>query len=415
MDEISMDEISMERIHMEGRRMKGVSRKGAGEDREGTVLSMASGSRRLRRWRIFGLSWQGSLPAGAAVLFLMLLSLLLLPTQGCKPDRKTAVRGPAAEAPRLIFAFYNVENLYDTHDDPRSGGDDEFLPSGRKQWDPTRYQEKLQGLSEALRDLGGKELPAVIGFCEVENRKVVEELMAMPALAAGNYQVVHYDDRDSRGIDLALAYRPDQITVEEHQLIPVRKERGGSLARGLLSVTARSENGETFHIFVSHWPSRDDRDQNKEEGRKRTAAALREAAASLLTKDTHTHVVIMGDMNDEPSDESLLKVLKALPPEQSQATDLANLMFPSMEKGHGSYLYQGEWKMLDNLVVSGSLLDHDGYSVEQGRGFVFSNSGMEFRNRSGQISPDRSYVGDRYTGGISDHFPVYFTLTMKDK
>jgi len=336
----------------------------------------------------------------------LLMGLIVMVT-GCRPERKGQ---PAVITDRLTFVFYNVENLYDTADDSRSGGDDAFLPGGRKNWDDRKYGEKLRGLAGALRDLGGDHLPAVIGFCEVENRRVVEDLLAMPALAAGNYQVVHYHDRDSRGIDLALAYRPGLLAVENHRLWPVTKMGGGSLARGILAVTATAGNGETFHIFVSHWPSRDGDADAKEEGRKLTAATLRKLSEPLLSKDTHTHVVIMGDMNDEPSDESLLEVLRALPPGNHSGHDMVNLMFPSMRNGHGSYKYQGDWKMLDNLVVSASLLDQEGYRVEKERGFVFSNADMEFHSRSGEVSPDRTYIGDRYTGGISDHFPVYFTL-----
>ena len=335
----------------------------------------------------------------------VLLALALL--EGCRPSSRKL---PEGQDNMMTFAFYNVENLFDTHDDPRSGGDNEFLPSGSKRWDDDKYRNKITGLSEALRDLGEDELPGVVGFCEVENSRVVEELVAAPALAPGNYEVIHYHDRDSRGIDLALAYRPDVFTVDSHRLIPVRTARGGFLARGILAVEGRISNGEEFHVFVTHWPSRDGDEEAKARGRRETAEALRTLADPILKKGGNSHVVIMGDMNDEPADESLLKVLGAVPPGKETAGGLVNLMYPSMERGHGSYKYQGDWKMLDNLVVSASLFDENGTRVEEGRGFVFSNSRMEFRSRGGEVSPDRTYVGDKYTGGISDHFPVYFRI-----
>lgn len=316
---------------------------------------------------------------------------------------------PLPDDRTLSFVFYNVENLYDLIDDPQTN-DEEYLPSGKKKWNEEKYRKKLADLSSVLVELGGDELPEIIGLCEVENRQVVQDLVDEPALQKGNYRVIHHHDRDRRGIDLALVYRPDEFTVESERLVPVRSAGKNSLMRGILSVKGRSNNGETFHIFVNHWPSRENDDSSRKEARKEMAVALRRLASPFTGQGSLTHVVIMGDMNDEPDDESLNQVLGAGRQGENSPAGLVNLMYPSMEHNHGSYKFRGDWKMLDNLIVSESLLDEEGYRVENNRGYVFSAPWMEFINRSGEVSPDRTYAGDRYTGGPSDHFPVYFRL-----
>jgi len=337
---------------------------------------------------------------------LILAALLGLGCAGCRPEQK---RVSENDDRTLTFVFYNVENLYDTSDDPKIN-DQEFLPSGSKRWDEKKYSRKIEALSEVLKELGEGELPEIIGLCEVENAAVVKALVSHPNLSPGNYEVIHMNDRDSRGIDQALAYRTDEFRVETRELIPVKRSGGGTQARGILHVKGSSNNGEVFHIFVNHWPSRENDDKSREQGRKEMAGALRKLTDGIRAKEPDAHVVIMGDMNDEPDDVSLQEVLGATAPGRRSPSGLVNLMFPTLEKGQGSVKFQGDWKMLDNLVVSESLLDTGGYRVENNRGYVFSQPWMEFRNRSGEISPDRTYAGDNYTGGPSDHFPVTFRL-----
>ena len=347
---------------------------------------------------------RSAISASKGVFFFLCGVFSLL--SGCQGRQKSAV---LPDDRTLSFVFYNVENLYDISDDPRIN-DQEFLPAGRKNWNEKKYREKLADLSSVLAELGGEELPEVIGLCEVENEQVVKDLVNQLALVGGNYQVIHHHDRDGRGIDMALVYRPDEFTVDAERLIPVRSSLGNSLVRGILLVKGRSNNGEVFHIFVNHWPSRENDDVSRKEARKEMAGVLRRLTAPLMGENSLSHVVIMGDMNDEPDDESLSRVLGAGSLKKNPESEYINLMFPSMEDGHGSYKFQGDWKMLDNLIVSESLLDEEGYRVENDRGYVFSASWMEFINRGGEISPDRTYAGDNHTGGPSDHFPVYFRL-----
>jgi len=338
---------------------------------------------------------------------ILFLSVMVMLSTGCKPRKKQL---PLQDNSRITLAFYNVENLYDISDDPRTN-DQEYLPGSPKKWDQKKYLKKIEGLSRVLKELGDEELPEIIGLCEVENAIVVEDLGAHENLASGRYEVVHFNDRDSRGIDMALVYRPSEFQMESAKLLPVKTSQGNSRARGILSVTGKLANGEILHIFVNHWPSRDnDQEQKKEAGRNEMALSLRKITDSLRKRESDVHIVIMGDMNDEPDDESLLRILEAGAPGQETGSGLVNLMFPAFKKGEGTYKYKGNWQMLDHFVVSRSLMDTIGYRVENSKGKVFSKYWMEFQNNRGFVSPDRTYLGDDYTGGISDHFPVFCRL-----
>jgi hypothetical protein len=303
-----------------------------------------------------------------------------------------------------------VENLYDTQDDPAIN-DQEFLPRGEKQWNFAKYIKKINDISRVIKELGGSELPGVIGLCEVENENVLISLVNHANLRGGQYKIVHFNDRDSRGIDLALIYRPDEFQLLSKELIVVKSSKGGTYARGILHVVGQSGTGEIFHIFVNHWPSRENNDAAKERGRLEMAGTLRRLSDELQIKNRNVHIIIMGDMNDEPENLSLSKILGAVQPGRHSPSGLVNLMYPAMSRGEGTVKFRNDWKMLDNLIVSESLLDNRGFRVEGNRGFVFSAEWMKFRTRKGQISPDRTYVGNKYTGGVSDHFPVYFRLS----
>jgi predicted extracellular nuclease len=305
----------------------------------------------------------------------------------------------------FTFVFYNVENLYDTYDDPVTA-DQEFLPGSPKQWNSEKYRKKIGDISKVLKELGGMELPEVIGLCEVENGKVVRDLVTHKNLSLGNYKIVHYEDRDRRGIDLALIYRADKFTVLSQKLIPVRNSSGNAMARGILYVTGKPDNGEVFHIFINHWPSRVGNEASSGSGRNEMALALRKLTSPLIAKNSN--IVIMGDMNDEPDNISLRFDLGAQSPENKG--ELINLMFPAMRKGLGTYNFRGDWQMLDNIIVSRSLLDGIGLKVKDSRGEVFSRGWMVYTYRNGDFRPDRTYTGDKYTGGPSDHFPVFFRL-----
>ena len=331
----------------------------------------------------------------------IILSLLFLITS-CSKEKREARN-------TLTIAFYNVENLFDTIDEP-SKDDDEFTPGSEKKWDEERYQKKLQDISKVLGSINKKELPEIIGMCEVENKKVVSDLVHKEPLAKGNYLVVHHESPDIRGIDCALIYRPDEFRVEEHFPIHITfKNEPDYKTRDILYVKGKTRNGEELNIFVNHWPSRIGGEEQSEPNRIEVATVLRSKIDSILNINDKAEIIVMGDMNDEPANKSLTEILGAGIPEKSSG-ELVNLMYPDDLENNGSYNFRGNWNMLDNLVVSTSLLDDKGFRCRDKKGFIFHEEWMEYKNGKGEISPNRTYGGPNYYGGVSDHFPVYFKL-----
>ena len=309
----------------------------------------------------------------------------------------------------LTVVFYNVENLFDMVDEPVKK-DEEFTPEGEKKWNTERYSKKLDDLARVIASVNENELPEIVGLCEVENRKVLEDLVSASELKNVNYGIVHYESPDFRGIDCALIYRPAEFKVTEHFPVRVKfKDEPEYKTRDILYVKGRTKNHEKLHIFVNHWPSRIGGTEKTEPNRVEVASILKQKTDSIFDADKNAKIIIMGDMNDEPANKSLAETLGASTPENSEAR-LINLMFPAHTEGKGSYNFRGNWNMLDNLIVSENLLDEKGFRVTGNRGFVFHREWMEYKNRNGRISPDRTYGGPNYYGGISDHFPVYFTM-----
>jgi predicted extracellular nuclease len=309
----------------------------------------------------------------------------------------------------MTVVFYNVENLFDLEDEPEKV-DEEFLPDGDKKWNSERYTKKLEDIAKVLSLVNEKELPEIIGLCEVENNTVLADLVQTGQLKNGDYKIVHHESPDFRGIDCALIYRPDEFKLLEHAPIAIRFENEPDYkTRDVLYVKGRTKNRERFHIFVNHWPSRIGGLEKTEPYRVHVATVVKHKIDSIVKVDSKAKIIVMGDMNDEPANNSLLHVLEAKTP-GTESAKLRNLMFPLDEEGKGTYNFRGDWNMLDNLVVSDNLLDDKGFRVVDKQGYIFQQEWMEFKNQEGIIYPNRTYGGPNYYGGTSDHFPVYFRL-----
>lgn len=328
--------------------------------------------------------------------FLLIFALLLTGLFACKQVETG-----------LTVAFYNTENLFDTEDDPHKN-DNEFLPDSEKQWTPERYRKKLDDIARVLYEIDTLGLPVVIGLCEIENRKVLEDLIASGRLKSGKYAIAHQESPDTRGIDVALLYQTNRFTLEGFEAIPIIFENEpGHKTRDILHVSGKIGK-ETFHVFVNHWPSRIGGTDESEPNRVFAASVLKQKVDEVLAGNPSANIIIMGDMNDEPQNKSLLETLAAKAPGSS--SQLVNLMLPLDEQNLGSYNYRNEWNMLDNLVVSHSLLDGKRLDVKDAQGYIFRKDWIEFKNNKGAVSPNRTYGGPKYYGGVSDHFPVYFVL-----
>jgi predicted extracellular nuclease len=346
-------------------------------------------------------SFQKSIKNGlrANLIFALIVVLFL---SSCAPWQNAARRN-------MTVVFYNVENLFDLENEPGKN-DGEFTPEGEKNWDLIKYRNKLAGISRVISGINEGDLPEIVGLCEVENERVLADLVRTGLLANGKYEIVHHESPDMRGIDCALIYRPEEFKVTGHFAVPVRfEDNARAVTRDILYVKGRTRNREEFHIFVNHWPSRIGGVAQTEPKRITVARILKGKIDSVRMANSKAQIIVMGDMNDDPDNKSLLEVLNAQPPATPEAT-LVNLMFPDFNNGQGTYNYRGNWNMPDNLIVSPGLLDDKGFRCVEEKGHIFREEWMEFKNRNGEISPNRTYGGPNYYGGVSDHFPVYFRL-----
>ena len=304
---------------------------------------------------------------------------------------------------------YNVENLFDTVDDPKIP-DEEFLPGNEKKWDNEKYQRKLTDIAKVIAETNPQELPEVVGLVEVENQQVLEDLIETGKLD-GQYAIIHEESPDYRGIDVALIYRKDAFEEINHEVLPVTfPEDPEFKTRDILHVTGKMKN-TIVHIFVNHWPSRIGGDEKTEPKRILAASVLKKRVDQIFAVDPKARIIIMGDMNDEPANKSLKETLGAEAP--GSGNSLVNLMMPDDVAGKGTYFYSGSWNLLDNLVVSEAVFKSRKMLVVGGKGNIFSNDWMIYTNKNGDKTPNRSYVGNKYVGGVSDHFPVYFKMMVK--
>jgi len=304
---------------------------------------------------------------------------------------------------------YNVENLFDTVDDPKIP-DEEFLPESVKKWDIEKYQKKLNDIAQVISEVNLKEMPEVVGLVEIENQQVLEDLVKTGKLG-GQYAIIHEESPDYRGIDAALIYRKDAFQEISHEVLPVNFPDDPEFkTRDILHVTGKMRN-KIVHLFVNHWPSRIGGDDKTEPKRVLAASVLKKKVDEIFASDPKARIIIMGDMNDEPASKSLKETLGADSP--NSGAPLVNLMMPDDMAGKGTYFYSGNWNMLDNLVVSEAVLKGNRMQVEGQKGNIYSSDWMIFTNKTGDKTPNRSYVGDKYVGGVSDHFPVYFKLIVR--
>lgn len=318
----------------------------------------------------------------------------------------------------IRIVFYNLENLFDTKDDSLKR-DDEFTPQGKKYWSWKRYQDKIQKHAKTLTAVGGWEAPALIGVCEVENYFVLEGLTKHTILKRHNYQILHQDSPDNRGIDVALLYREDKFAVLELEFIEIKfPDENPRPTRDILYVKGVVLGKDTLHVFVNHWPSRYGGMLESEPKRKFVASVVRQRVDDIFTKNPKANIVIMGDLNDEPENKSITEVLKVKHEEHDlEDNDLFNLMYEKMGK-EGSHKFQGQWGILDHIIVSTSLMKgNEKLSITPNRAKIFKGQWL-FRDETRDIGETlfRTYQGYKYLGGYSDHLPVYVDLAViKDK
>ena len=319
---------------------------------------------------------------------------------------------PEVERGDMRIGFYNVENLFDTIDDPGNSQDDEFLPGSSKNWNAERYQQKISDIGEVFRAL---DYPVLMGLSEVENRGVLQDLVDSEKLRDAGYGIVHEDSPDFRGIDVALLYRKAEFSVADFTAIEVELPPSVSefsTTRDILQVRGTLRNEEVF-LFVNHWPSRSGGVSATSGKREFAAGVLRSAIDEILLNNPDANIIALGDFNDEPYNRSLTDALQV----QTQKpvmpdNQLYNCTIPFLEAGAGSYMYQGEWQMYDQLVVSGRLLDTSG-TLKILSFDILMEDFLLFDHPEDGPRPNRTYGGDNYYGGISDHLPVFLEVAIQ--
>ena len=311
------------------------------------------------------------------------------------------------------IAFYNVENLFDTIDDPENGGDDEFLPSAVKQWTVERYEHKLNNIAKVIE---GMDFPIIMGLSEVENEKVVEDLTEVAILSDYQYEVVHEQSPDHRGIDVALIYQPSVFELLEWKTyqVDIPDERIANFTtRDILLVKGKIAES-IIYVFVNHWPSRSGGAAATESRRTFVAAELRKAIEEVQESDPDAKIIIMGDLNDEPTNKSVAEVLQTKTSKNTPiiTTDLYNCTSELDKAGEGSFNFQGDWQMIDQIISSGNLLNSEApLSILDFQ--VYKDEELLFNHPSNGLTPDRTYGGDTYHGGFSDHLPIYIEVNIQ--
>jgi len=318
----------------------------------------------------------------------------------------------------VSVAFYNLENLFDTLDTPDKN-DFEYTPEGPNKWDTKKYNTKLERMSEVIAQIGADIThtpPMVIGVSEIENQQVLEDLVAMPLLKPYNYKVVHYESPDRRGVDVGLLYQSSVLEVVNTTSTTLKmKGMDDFFTRDQLVVSGIID-GEKIHFIVNHWPSRSGGEKVSVPKRNAAADLTRSLADSIMREEPNAKIIIMGDLNDDPSNESLLKHLKAKKTiEDTKPGDLYNAVYDLYLKGIGTLAYRDGWNIFDQLIVSYPLINKDETGFRLYKTKVFDKDFL--KNESGMYKgyPKRTHAGGVYQAGYSDHFPVYLFLTKEIK
>ncbi len=312
----------------------------------------------------------------------------------------------------LFIASWNLENLFDTVNDSLKD-DEEFLPDSIKHWDSEKLEKKLYNLSRVIHSMNTNRGPDLLGVVEVEHKTLLDS-MTGTFLPGQNYSSAYLPSPDNRGIGNGLIYRSDLFNIISVTGDTVHLPDGYP-TRLILGVTLLDHNNDTLHVFVNHWPSRRGGEQESEINRITAAEVLKKNVDRILSLNPESFIFIMGDFNDEPTNNSILNTLKAEPVlcdtipgdfTEDSTDELYNLAYEPYKEGLGSYKYRNEWNMLDQMIVSKELLTGEKIHYICGSFIIYKPEFIVEQTGKYAGSPFPTYGGNRYLGGYSDHFPV---------
>ncbi|MEO1011362.1 MAG: endonuclease/exonuclease/phosphatase family protein [Bacteroidota bacterium] len=317
------------------------------------------------------------------------------------------------------IAFYNVENLFDIKDDTLTF-DDDRTPEGKYRWTKKRYHRKIGNIAKVISEIGSNisgTSPDIIGLCEVENLQVLQDLTAHQNLASKDYGIIHFDSPDERGIDVALLYKKAVFvptSSDSRRLLLFDTEGDRDYTRDQLVVGGLLDT-EQLYFIINHWPSRSGGETRSRPGRIAAAKLNKRIMDSLVRHNPEAKIISMGDLNDDPRDESLKKVLKTMGRRQvSDSTKVEVQLFNPMEKlsrkGIGSLAYRDKWNLFDQIFFTTNLLNKEKGVFQFWKAGVFDAAYLKTKRGPYKGYPLRTYAGGSYTDGYSDHFPVYVYL-----
>ena len=313
--------------------------------------------------------------------FIFLLSFILVSSANAQSTR--------------TIAFYNVENLFDTLDHP-TNNDNEFLPEGSYEWTSERYNTKIARINQVIDSL---EVPMILGMCEIENEKVVQDVVNAGSMK-NTHAIVHYESLDQRGIDNAIIYDKTVLTLVESGIIRFDMPAPSSPSRDI--VWAKFSRGkDTILTMVNHWPSRRGGQVESEPKRLVAATAASNFVDSVLNENKKMNIVFMGDLNDYPSNRTAQMIAESLKP----------MIVKESGKHGGSHNYRGEWNVLDHMLVSKAFLKKK-TKVKKRTAQIYTPEFL-LTTYKGNIVPKRMYGGRKYLGGYSDHLPIVIEVKMK--
>ncbi len=340
-----------------------------------------------------------------------LLPLILLTACGGSDEEDRWTRLPEelpafskGEGSPFRVLFYNCENLYDPKD--ASGiKDDAFTPEGSYEWSVERYSKKLERIAEVIGVFADR--PDLVGLCEVENDRVLKDLCERGALKEKGYGILHYQSRDPRGSDLALLFDPSSFQPYDRKAHRITVPGSGTPSRPILSVGLESSAGDSLRLFLCHWPSRAGGKERSAPHRRYASRVLQEALQELHREHPTRKVLVMGDLNDHPPNESVRSLIEA-----EGGWNLKDLFAKAHAKGHGTYNYQGKWGVLDHFIINKKLRKaRSGLRYQKGSAKILRREELLYYDKKGQhYQPDRFMERGSYYGGYSDHLPIVMEL-----
>lgn len=306
------------------------------------------------------------------------------------------------------IAFYNLENLFDIYNDATKH-DNDFLPGSEKRWTKKRYDRKIYKLGQVISKIGFEESekpPAIVGLAEVENKNVIQDLINSKDLENYNYDFVHYDSQDERGIDVALIYDKAFFSVEKSKTYSVYLEDeigDQDYTRDILYVSGFLHS-EKLHCIVNHWPSRREGELLSNPKRIKAAEKVIEIINNIKQDDPNAKILVMGDFNDNPSNDSM-KLL-------SQKAELYNPMETMLSYSRGSLNHNFKWNLFDQILFSTNLFETQKDKLKFDEANIFDEKFLTQYKGKFKGQPFRTFAGKKYKGGYSDHFPVYVQLNI---